>query len=314
MTSLGCLNRLEELSTPLVLFGVGSALLVVVNQIPQYRKLLKSQAAEGISALTLGIGNVASSFNVINLTILHANQIKLCFSGGSSSFRLCQSSLLVLYSGLCGFFACFPFYLIKLRLTPHNSSSSSSTSGRSFKQGHLSQAMFYGHGQGVERERMVWGLYLQVFVIGVAAIPSLLSIMPEGDCEKYRDYANTIGFLNTILLCAQYLPQIYTSYKFKGSGAVSYTTLGCDSIGGYIMVLYRIYGTSERLSSWLPYLVFHTSELVVILVAFSFDRHKKKKEKHSPYKKLLGLDIDREGVLASYSFSSVEEDSAVLIR
>ena len=95
MTSLGCLNRLEELSTPLVLFGVGSALLVVVNQIPQYRKLLKSQAAEGISALTLGIGNVASSFNVINLTILHANQIKLCFSGGSSSFRLCQSSLLV---------------------------------------------------------------------------------------------------------------------------------------------------------------------------------------------------------------------------
>ena len=80
------------------------------------------------------------------------------------------------------------------------------------------------------------------------------------------------------------------------------------------MVLYRIYGTSERLSSWLPYLVFHTSELVVILVAFSFDRHKKKKEKHSPYKKLLGLDMDREGVLASYSFSSVEEDSAVLIR
>jgi uncharacterized protein with PQ loop repeat len=289
MTSLGCLNRLEELSTPLVLFGVGSALLVVLNQIPQYRKLLRSQAAEGVSAATLGIGNVASSFNVVNLTILHANQVKLCFAGGASSFRLCQSSLLVLYSGLCGFFACFPYYLIKLRLTHKNGN--------------------HGGAASTRDNRMLLGLYLQVFVIGVAAVPALLSILPEGDCEQYRDYANTIGFLNTILLCSQYLPQIWTSYKFKGSGAVSYATLGCDSVGGYVMVLYRIYGTSERLSSWLPYLVFHSSELVVILVAWSFDRHKKKRGKRSPYKKLLGLDIDREGVLSSYSrssFSSVD--------
>ena len=48
-------------------------------------------------------------------------------------------------------------------------------------------------------------------------------------------------------------------------------TLGFDSIGGILMVLYRIYATEERLSSWLPYMIFHTSEAMVVLVAFYFD-------------------------------------------
>mmetsp|Transcript_14559 Transcript_14559/g.28152 ORF Transcript_14559/g.28152 Transcript_14559/m.28152 type:complete len:92 (-) Transcript_14559:35-310(-) len=76
MASLGCLDHLETLSLPLILFGLGSTVLVAVNQIPQYRKILRSKSAEGLSAITLGIGNVASSFNVINLVILHANQGK----------------------------------------------------------------------------------------------------------------------------------------------------------------------------------------------------------------------------------------------
>mmetsp|Transcript_3373 Transcript_3373/g.8362 ORF Transcript_3373/g.8362 Transcript_3373/m.8362 type:complete len:122 (+) Transcript_3373:584-949(+) len=40
------------------------------------------------------------------------------------------------------------------------------------------------------------------------------------------------------------------------------------------MVLYRIFGTAERLSSWLPYLIFHSSEFVVIIVASYFEFYK----------------------------------------
>ena len=284
------MDTLEQLSTPLVLFGVGSTVLVVLNQVPQYRKILKTQSAEGLSEITLGIGNVASSFNVINLTILHANQAKLCFANMPSSLLACQSSFLVLYSGLCGFLACFPYYLLKLKMTAKYKDTLSSN-------------------------RMVLGLYLQMAIILAAAVPALLSVLPTGTCERYRDYANTIGFLNTVLLCAQYLPQIYTSYTFKGSGAVSYATLGLDALGGYVMTFYRIYGTSERLSSWLPYLVFHSSELVVILVALYFDTQKRyKKTRKKKAWMLGGLDpLDRYGNYNDNgSISSSPEGSPLL--
>ena len=79
-----------------------------------------------------------------------------------------------------------------------------------------------------------------------------------------------------MLLCCQYVPQIYVCYARKGSGAVSYMTLGFDALGGYAMVLYKVFATHERLSSWLPYLIFHSSELGVIAVAFWFDTRKGK--------------------------------------
>ena len=183
------------------------------------------------------------------------------------SMATCQPSLLVLYSGLCGFLACFPYYILKMK--------------------------FSSRGKG-----MLWGAYTQAFIILTAAMPAILSIMPDGSCERFRDYANVIGFVNTILLCSQYIPQIYACYKFKGAGAGSYATLGFDSFGGQIMVLYRIFGTHERLSSWLPYLVFHTSELVVILVALYFDR-KKRKLKSFSYTKLAGVRHSRDGSIAS---------------
>ena len=245
-TSLGCLDSLVgPLGPALFAFGAGSIVLVVLNQVPQYRKILGARSAEGLSGATLGIGNVSSCFNVVNLVVLHANQVDLCFADPPRSFLRCQGSFLVVYSALAGFLACLPFYVLKVKYT------------RSPRA----------------RRRLVVGAYVQGLVIFLALLPAVLSVLPHsGGCEAYRDYANAMGFANTALLCCQYLPQIYTSYKFKGAGAVSYATLGFDALGGFAMVGYKIYATDERLSSWLPYLVFHTSELLVILVASYFDR------------------------------------------
>ncbi|QDZ23927.1 hypothetical protein HOP50_11g64650 [Chloropicon primus] len=248
---LGCLNSLVDLGPTLYLFGLCSIVFVVLNQVPQYRKILRSGSADGLSEASLGMGNVSSAFNVVNLVILHANQVPLCFADPPGTLIECQGSFLVLYSAVCGFLACLPFYFLKLNYTRDRA----------------------------RRRRLVVGAYLQGGVIAAASVPAFLSVSPGGDCEAYRDYGNVVGFLNTILLCCQYLPQIYTSYKHKGAGAVSYMTLGFDALGGYTMVGYKIYATEERLSSWLPYLVFHTSELCVIAVALYFDSKAKRAER-----------------------------------
>ena len=258
--ALGCLNSLvEDLPPSLYAFGVGSVLLVVLNQVPQYRKILHSRSAEGLSSITLGIGNVSSAFNVVNLTILHANQVPLCFTGDAGAFFRCQASFLVLYSAIAGFAACAPFYFLKVAFS-----------------------------SGVRKRRsLAFGLWAQVGVISLASVPALVAVSPWGTCQRFRDYANVVGFLNTVLLCCQYVPQIYVCYARKGSGAVSYITLGFDALGGYAMVLYKVFATHERLSSWLPYLIFHSSELGVIAVAFWFDFTRKGKGARGRDKTLL---------------------------
>mmetsp|Transcript_3372 Transcript_3372/g.8359 ORF Transcript_3372/g.8359 Transcript_3372/m.8359 type:complete len:94 (+) Transcript_3372:584-865(+) len=55
------------------------------------------------------------------------------------------------------------------------------------------------------------------------------------------------------------------------------------------MVLYRIFGTAERLSSWLPYLIFHSSEFVVIIVASYFEFYKGGKKGKGGYPKTRSI-------------------------
>ena len=68
--------------------------------------------------------------------------------------------------------------------------------------------------------------------------------------------------------------QLVASCRHRGAGSLSYATLGLDAIGGGAMVLYRIFGTKERVSSWLPYLLFHSTEATVVIVCAAHDCRK----------------------------------------
>ena len=181
---MACLDDLEPMSVPLVIFGACAAVLVALEQIPQYRKLLLTRTSAGLSSYTLGIGNLASGFNVINLTILHANQIALCF--GEAGAR-CLPSLLVLCSGCSAFLVCSPIYWFAVR--------------------------FGASGPRIAARRAWMGIGAQAALLAVAGLPALASILPSGSCQTYRRYAHVVGFSNTALLTSQYLPQVSTRMK-----------------------------------------------------------------------------------------------------
>ena len=56
-------------------------------------KIYSRKSARGVSFLTLGLGNIGSFLYVLNLTILHYNQIALSVSGDFAFWLKAQRSL-----------------------------------------------------------------------------------------------------------------------------------------------------------------------------------------------------------------------------
>ncbi|KAJ8901772.1 hypothetical protein NDN08_003978 [Rhodosorus marinus] len=96
-------------------------------------------------------------------------------------------------------------------------------------------------------------------------------VIQEGRCGPFQTYANVVGFFNAFFLCAQFLPQIFLTWTQKEGGAISYLMYFPDVLGGYIMTVEKAFGTHERISTWMPYALMHTLELIMLILNATFD-------------------------------------------
>jgi len=312
---LKCLSELEDVSSVALYVGLLAIPLCLLTPVPQYYKLYKRGSAAGFSSMMLLIGNIGRSLNVINLLILHYDQIRLCSSGPGMMIK-CQPSLLVLYSGLSGCLSLFPLYFV---VSIMNSRRSSALGG-----------------SGSSSHRRLWiGLFTQFFIIGLVGSPFIM-VIQEGRCAPFQTYANIVGFFNAFFLCAQFLPQIFLTWTQKEGGAISYLTYFPDVLGdvsptalhlplvlcvfcrrltvrhiagGYIMTVEKAFGTHERISTWMPYALMHTLELIMLILNATFDDSFREWLRHSvrPHR-------SRYGPLRVMADSDDLDDSASLKR
>uniref|UniRef100_A0A7S3E778 PQ-loop repeat-containing protein 1 n=1 Tax=Rhodosorus marinus TaxID=101924 RepID=A0A7S3E778_9RHOD len=73
---LKCLSELEDVSSVALYVGLLAIPLCLLTPVPQYYKLYKRGSAAGFSSMMLLIGNIGRSLNVINLLILHYDQVR----------------------------------------------------------------------------------------------------------------------------------------------------------------------------------------------------------------------------------------------
>ena len=88
-----CLNELENPGAGATALGVFSILFSTCVGIPQAYKIWRLKSSRGISFLTLGLGNIGSFLYVLNLVILHYNQITLSLSRDFTFWVSAQRSL-----------------------------------------------------------------------------------------------------------------------------------------------------------------------------------------------------------------------------
>mmetsp|Transcript_50083 Transcript_50083/g.95668 ORF Transcript_50083/g.95668 Transcript_50083/m.95668 type:complete len:329 (+) Transcript_50083:525-1511(+) len=242
-----CVVDVEAVPLWAMMIGCLSLPCLFIGPSFQYVKFYRTKSAEGVSALTLGIGSIARGLVVVNLIILHYDQMVTCYGPHKPNPGVvnCQASFLVLYSGIGGFLAYFPQYIVAKNLID-------------------------GERNPVYRNQATWGGYLIISALVCVALP-VAAAMKGNSCESAEGYAVAIGFVSTIFLCLQFTPQLYTSLVLKTAGSMSYLTYGLDVIGGIIILQAKIFGTREDISTWLPTLIMHLFEAVIVGVNLYHD-------------------------------------------
>lgn len=92
-----CLSTLEDPSPAATALGVFSVCFSTLVGIPQAYKIYKLKSARGVSFLTLGLGNIGGFLYVLNLVILHYNQMTLSLTKDFDFWMRAQRSLIFVW-------------------------------------------------------------------------------------------------------------------------------------------------------------------------------------------------------------------------
>ncbi|KAJ3427123.1 pq loop repeat protein [Anaeramoeba flamelloides] len=127
---------------------------------------------------------------------------------------------------------------------------------------------------------------IMCYTISVVAI-SCFSISIQGVCSNIaRNLGHVLGFFSGCFVLFQWLPQIYSTYKFKGSGSISIITLSIQAPGGIINLIFMIFISKEQFSTWVSIFV-NTSQALILLSMLIFYNYKSKLKKKKEQKKEL---------------------------
>ena len=254
-----CLNTLENPGPGATALGVFSILFSTCVGIPQAYKIWRLKSSRGVSFLTLGLGNIGSFLYVLNLVILHYNQITLSLSRDFAFWVSAQRSLTFVWVELFNALSMLCIYPIaSLYVVDEPCPVKIPTLGISEVYS-MKDAVYYG-------------FLVQVGIVFVAWLPAVFVFSIDGRCEPLMIYGNFVGFLVGIIIVVKFLPQLRESWYARGSYSLSYLTYGVDAVAGIVAWGQKVFVTDERVSSWLPPLFLHALEIFVLCLNAYHDR------------------------------------------
>ena len=309
-----CLSELENPGTAATVLGAFSVVFSTLVGIPQAYKIYRNRSARGISFLTLGLGNVGGFLYVLNLTILHYNQITLSMSKDFAFWLSAQRSLVFVWVELFNAISMLTIYPIAayyvrddpcpVRFEPL---------GIDWRFG-MKDAVFYGFLLQLVVVLLAWFPAAVVFTVDgrsappspkfprtrvppspsriatrprptrrrhhLSLVPHLTSAVPSSvprpRCEPLMVYGNLVGLLVAIIIVCKFLPQLHASLHAKGSHSLSYLTYGVDAVAGVVAWAQKFFITHERISSWLPPLFLHALEILVLSLNYYHDTRRRR--------------------------------------
>ncbi|OUS47907.1 hypothetical protein BE221DRAFT_70149 [Ostreococcus tauri] len=251
----------DDVSARARALGACSVVVATLIAVPQMMKIHRRRSSRGVSFWTLGLTNVGGCLSVLNMYVLHYDQIRLAGSplDDFGRWRDAQASLVFLWVESMN-------ALSMLAVWP----------------------LAYAHVEEVERAFVLnvkgvnvewsmkkacrYGLLAQCVVVVGCWVPALVALGNAGECAPMAWYGNLIGAVVAVLICVRFLPQVVESSTNKGSHSLSYVTYGCDILAGLVALAQKLFVTKERVSTWLPPLILHSMEAYVLVINYVNDR------------------------------------------
>jgi len=237
---------------------------VVIGAIPQYVKLVVLGNADGLSMSSLALLNVSCWSATLNVFILHFDQIKYCIRQEAEyTIERCEASMLTLYYTLVYTLLWFPLYPL----------AASYCSDR--------KKMFMG--RLMTEKKIAWMGWVAHGIPCLALAAPVVRMVIWHGCPEFESYAIALGLLNGVLEAFRYVPQVWESWKFQGSGSMSYARLVLSIAGGLGACIQKA-KMHESYSTWAPPLVGHGLEIIILVINLYYDAIKRKEKQSNKEK------------------------------
>jgi len=224
------LNTCLFFTKPATAYALGIFLVVgpLFSFLPQYVTLIRNKSSMGINWLMLFISALSKCFNVQGALLTNIKVLNCCTT--SFTFWQCQGSMLDVYQIGAAFLNSIPIWLMVL---------------------------WYWHADGDPvqikskyRAMMAFWMWLILNVVLLSlAIAFVVVYLNTFDYSEANDIIGDIAFvfgvISAIGNCAQFLPQIATTFKLRDPGSLSVISLAIQTPGSFLIVFFQAFFISS---------------------------------------------------------------------
>ncbi|KAJ6240465.1 pq loop repeat protein [Anaeramoeba flamelloides] len=244
-----------------IFLGIAVTLGSLISFVPQVMKIYKKRSILGINFFWVFFYTSQQFCRASNTVILNLPRFLACSQVG---FKKCFPSLIVSIQ-MVGLYVMFFGVPLLYILFSNDYEGSNSTLDIKKRR---------------KNQRIIKVLYILImcYTISVVGI-SCFSISFQGICSNIaRNLARVLGYFSGFFVLFQWLPQIYSTYKFKGSGSISIITLAIQAPGGIINLIFMIFISKEQFSTWISIFI-NTSQTLILLCMLLYYNFKSKFKK-----------------------------------
>eukprot|EP00698_Gefionella_okellyi_P013834 TRINITY_DN3817_c0_g1_i1.p1 TRINITY_DN3817_c0_g1~~TRINITY_DN3817_c0_g1_i1.p1 ORF type:complete len:365 (+),score=32.54 TRINITY_DN3817_c0_g1_i1:87-1097(+) len=227
-----------DMNTFSIVLGVCLTFGGIIALLPQHYTIVKNRSSKGMSVFTLFMGNINQISSIVVTTIFRYPALTTCHVIG---FWSCSPTLLSLYQ-IIGVWLCyFPIMIYTLLFFPKD---------------------------GDRRELLIGKIMLAISVVYLFAMlgTGLGLVMGLGNpCHPaVLSFAYGLGLVATIVNVAQWLPQIYRTFRLKSRGSLSIVSLCISAPGVTVTVVFLVFISHDSISTWMPFLTSAIQQFILL--------------------------------------------------
>ena len=83
-------------------------------------------------------------------------------------------------------------------------------------------------------------------------------------------FAKVLGLFASVVIGIVWLPQIYTTFRARSTGALSIEMLLLQAPGSLVVIVFQFISLNTDVTTWLPYLVTAIEQIILIVMWFVF--------------------------------------------
>eukprot|EP01114_Cavostelium_apophysatum_P005647 TRINITY_DN1682_c0_g1_i1.p1 TRINITY_DN1682_c0_g1~~TRINITY_DN1682_c0_g1_i1.p1 ORF type:complete len:290 (-),score=19.51 TRINITY_DN1682_c0_g1_i1:14-883(-) len=253
-------NTLGLVTAFIIMFGT------IISYLPQYRIMIKNRSSEGVNTVTCGISLFSAYLVATNSGVLKWPLVTCCQELTTGE---CLLNNLATEQLIISVITVFLLYLLAMLYHPSITLVDYHTGSK------LTRI--------VKSRRFNWALFAATNAIGIlfSVVAGVLYYNLNQSSDTLARYAETLGWLSSIGMVLQWLPQIYTTWKNKSPGNLSVIMLLIQLPGALLVVYFQGIQMKAHYTTWFPYIFSAVQMLILIILIIAFQIRSKRLRKYA---------------------------------